>query len=188
MQEWRRRVSQEEGHATQVIQLKGYRPLYPEISATVKEKFCHNVNMWDPLEGLSSVLSKHNKPGTVKTFRSNRDMSDKFMMLAESSSCVNSNMYKIYKTLWKKVFDFKINSIWHREGSPDLKHCKIKCFAFLFGEWKVVISVSFSRWNNVKVFCNACAFNGCTCVCVRERRRRIKMSLRLLTFLLVIFS
>lgn len=36
-------VSQEEGHATQVIQLKVYRPARPEISASVNEKFYHNV-------------------------------------------------------------------------------------------------------------------------------------------------
>lgn len=37
-------VSQEEGHATEVIQLKVYRPLCPDTSASVNEKFCHNVN------------------------------------------------------------------------------------------------------------------------------------------------
>lgn len=37
-------VSQEEGHATEVIQLKVYRPLCPDISASVNEKLCHNVN------------------------------------------------------------------------------------------------------------------------------------------------
>lgn len=34
----------EEGHATQVIQFKVYRPWRPEISASVNEKFYHNVN------------------------------------------------------------------------------------------------------------------------------------------------
>lgn len=65
-QVWKGGVSWEEGHATQVIQLKVYRPWYPEFSASVKEKFYHNVNKWDPLEGASSVLSKHIKPGTTK--------------------------------------------------------------------------------------------------------------------------
>lgn len=50
----------EEGHATQVIQLKVYRPARPVISASVNEKFYHNVKKdWDPSKGLFRAQSKH---------------------------------------------------------------------------------------------------------------------------------
>lgn len=40
----KRNVSKEEGHATEVVQLKVYRPLRPSISGSVNEKFCHIEN------------------------------------------------------------------------------------------------------------------------------------------------
>lgn len=60
-------VSQEEGHATEVIQLKVYRPLRPDISASVNEKFCHNVNEWDPPKGVFRVQFKPINPEATVT-------------------------------------------------------------------------------------------------------------------------
>lgn len=39
-----RNVSKEGGHATEVVQLKVYRPLRPSISGSVDEKCCHIEN------------------------------------------------------------------------------------------------------------------------------------------------
>lgn len=36
-----RKVSKTGGHATEVVQLKVYRPLRPSISGSVNEKVCH---------------------------------------------------------------------------------------------------------------------------------------------------
>lgn len=40
----KRKVSKEEGHATEMGQLKVYRPLRPSISGSVNEKFSHIEN------------------------------------------------------------------------------------------------------------------------------------------------
>lgn len=40
----KRNVSKEGGHATEVVQLKVYRPLRPSISGSVDEKCCHIEN------------------------------------------------------------------------------------------------------------------------------------------------
>lgn len=135
---WRKGVSQEEGHATEVIQLKVYRPLRPLISASVNEKFCHNVNDWDPTQGIFTVQSKPINPRGTKTSTISIKSCDNFINIIMEDCSVS------FTVRWRMSDEY-----------PVLEMSKLKKIAWntVNRYYNIIIVIIFLHRQSIMCFC-----------------------------------